>query len=206
MEVNSIQFMYKFYAIKNLKEEGYITENYRIFEEMIKNSKGLKVQGKGFKTEEEAKYFLDSPVYLRNKKFIAYTDGSYDVNTKKCSYGYIIFNNRGEAKYKYSHMIQDNTGLHNVMGELKAVMMAVKMARQLRVKMDIYYDFTGVESLLLLKKTYKDRKHSSFINSYIQFMQENRFYYTLKYINSSYTKYKHTYVHNMVKRELKSIT
>ncbi len=187
--------MKKYYAIKNLTDEGYITKNFLDFENVMKKSKGLRLLGKGFNSEIEAKKFIESPVYLRNKRFTAYTDASYDPTTNRCAYGYIICDINGEIKYEYCNVSIDNTKLENVMGELKAVMMAVKMAKKLRINMCINYDFNGVEILL------NKKNKNTFINSYCQFMCENRYYYTLLRIDKK-TKLIHRSVHNMVKNSL----
>ncbi len=191
--------MKKYYAIKNLRNEGYITESYLDFENIMKNSKSLRLLGKGFNSEIEAKKFIESPVYLKYKRFTAYTDASYDPKTNRCAYGYIIFDINGEIKYKYCNDSVDNTKLGSVMGELKAVMMTVKMARKLCVNMDINYDFNGIE--ILLNKKHKN----TFINSYSQFMSENRYYYNLVRVNKR-TKIIHKSVHNMVYKRLKIVS
>lgn len=187
----------KFYAIRNLCDEGYITSDYMVFDDIMKKSKGKCLIGKGFVTEEEAKSFLVET------KYCAYTDCSYDYTTRKCSYGFKIYNNKNKLECSYNDLDIDNTGLTNVYGELKAVIKAVEMAIQIGEKIEIYYDFNGVEEFLSIAKNRPNRKHNTFIASYIAFMNEKYGYYILKNVNKyRFMRRNHNKVHNMVRKRL----
>ena len=79
--------------------------------------------------------------------YSVYTDGSYNFKTNNYAYAY-IFVKDDNIKYSYVYKRFDNTRLRNIAAELKAVMLAVKMARQLRIKANIYYDCASVHLLL----------------------------------------------------------
>ena len=193
----------KFYAIRDLNTEGYITSDNNEFEHMMRESKGKFLFGKGFKTKEEAINFVSAAQYC------AYTDCSYDIATGKCSYGYIIYNDLGELKCNYNSIETDTTGLANVYGELKAVMAAVEIGLQLGEKIQIYFDFNGVKYFLKNAKKKPNRIHHPFLKSYVSFMNINREHYELINVNEFKEKriihnQVHIMVRHMLREEIKS--
>ena len=102
--------MSKFYAVKN----GYKTGIFSSWEECQKQVTGYSnAEFKSFKTEKEAMEYLglfsqlslfDTP---DTKTAVAYTDGSYNVNTGEFAYGVVIFIN-GEEKH-FSKSFSPNT-------------------------------------------------------------------------------------------------
>lgn len=105
-----------------------------------------------------------------------YVDGSYKDN--RVCYGFIFIKN-GRIKNKYYHVVEDNLGLTSCYAELKAVMSAVKMAKQMGIKAKIFYDFSGSMDIIKSDNASHNSKYSSFLMTYKQFMVKNRGHYEL---------------------------
>lgn len=82
---------------------------------------------------------------------VAYTDGSYDKKTKRCSYGVVLINkslNNGEPFDKV-YMAIDNPkycNMRNVGGEILGAEYAIKYARDHGYKqLDLYHDYSGIK-------------------------------------------------------------
>ena len=91
--------MKKYYAIKT-DDFNTIVESWDEAKEIIQGLKAPKY--KSFQTIEEAKAFI-SGEELKNKDnypYMAYTDGSFDSNTNKYSFGCVLLMNGNEYHFK----------------------------------------------------------------------------------------------------------
>lgn len=113
-----------------------------------------------------------------------YTDGSYNYKTNECSFGYIVIDKFDKIKYQYRHTQKESTGLRNVYAELKAIMYAVKFARQKKIKAEIYTDFEGALKVLNSSNMKFNRKYKCFVNSYKDLMFKSAKFYSLHRIKS----------------------
>lgn len=124
-----------------------------------------------------------------------YTDGSYKDN--KICYGFIAVKN-GNIINKYYHIKEDYTGLNNVVAELKAVMLAVKFARQKNEKVNIFTDLKACIDFLQIEKPKYSIEYSSFINNYKIFMKNNSQYYNLIKVKGHSTNKYNKEIHYLV--------
>ena len=80
-----------------------------------------------------------------NNKCIAYVDGSYNIRTKYCGYGVVLFYNGEHFEFSGCEPNAESLG-RNVFGEIKGSMKAVTEAKKLGAKeIEIRYDYTGIE-------------------------------------------------------------
>lgn len=143
----------KFYAVKKGLRSGI----YKTWDECKKQVLGYKgAIYKSFLTYEEAKAFLEDrqeeSVQLEEdkNKAVAYVDGSYNVVTKEYSYGVAIFYNGNE--YQFNKKFDDETlvDMRNVAGEIEGAKKAMSFCLDNDIKkLDIYYDYQGIESWAL---------------------------------------------------------
>lgn len=111
-----------------------------------------------------------------NKILDAYTDGSF--NGKKASWAFIVVEN-GQITTKQKGILDgDINSMRQVGGEITAVIKLVEWARQNNVKVNIHYDYTGIENWATGKwkaknthtKHFRDfmQANSEYVNSYIK--------------------------------------
>ncbi len=137
--------MKKYYAIK-ADNYNNIVETWDECKEIIKDLKAPKY--KSFHTEEEAKAFLnDEVIKLKDDyEFIAYTDGSFDSETNKYSFGSVLIMNGTEYKFKKGYDPDEYSSLRNVAGEIKGAGFIINYAINKGIKeLHLYYDYIGIE-------------------------------------------------------------
>ena len=82
----------------------------------------------------------------------AYVDGSYNIETKKFSYGVVFFTgamdkdgNLQELHYSQAFQHEELAEMRNVAGEIMGAAQAMKVARTLQIKeLTIYHDYEGI--------------------------------------------------------------
>ena len=82
----------------------------------------------------------------------AYVDGSYNIETKKFSYGVVFFTgamdkdgNLQELHYSQAFEHEELAEMRNVAGEIMGAAQAMKVARALQIKdLTIYHDYEGI--------------------------------------------------------------
>lgn len=141
----------KFYAVKKGANIGI----FETWEDCSKSIIGFAgAEYKSFVSREEAEAYLnDDNIYLRQVKqdveegyIVAYTDGSFDAENNKFSYGVHIFDDRLKeidlcAAYENKYF----DGANNIVGEVYGVISALNWARSFGYsKIKIYHDYEGL--------------------------------------------------------------
>lgn len=136
----------KYYAVKKGLKVG-IYSNWEECKEYVTGYKGA--QYKSFKTFEEAEAYLKDELLtgarIEYEKYdaIAYTDGSYDVESGYASYGAILIINNNSSEY--SGIVHDKYQSRNVTGEIEAVKQLIQIAINKKVKnILICHDYEGI--------------------------------------------------------------
>lgn len=139
----------KYYAVKNGKQPGI----YTTWEECQKQVIGFpNAVFKSFKTEKEAKVYLDGETIEEKSQAdcVAYVDGSYDHSILAYGSGVVIFYQ--QQKYTFSQMNNrpELVTMRNVAGEIEASMMAMQFALDHHCQhLEICYDYAGIENWCL---------------------------------------------------------
>ena len=141
----------KFYAVKKGNSVGV----FETWEECNNSIKGFAgAEYKSFISLEEAEAYLrDDNIYLKQVKqdiaegyIVAYTDGSFDAESNKFSYGVHIFDHELKeidlcAAYENKYF----DGANNIVGEVYGVISALTWARSFGYnKIKIYHDYEGL--------------------------------------------------------------
>lgn len=137
--------MKKYYAIKS-DDYKNIVESWDEAKEIIKDLKAPKY--KSFQTIEEANAFLNGEE-LKQKddyKYMAYTDGSFDSETNKYSFGCVLLMNGVEYTFKKGYEPDEFSSLRNVAGEIKGAGFIINYAINHNIdELHLYYDYIGIE-------------------------------------------------------------
>lgn len=155
----------KIYAVKKGKTTG-LFYSWSECSEAVNGYPGAEY--KGFKTEAEAKAYLDG-VFIENKKtskqseamrellthteelkanqVIAYVDGSFDKSLQKYSFGCIILLPGGEIIQEFGNGNEpDSLAIRNVAGEMLGAMYATQWALAKGYEViELRYDYEGIE-------------------------------------------------------------
>lgn len=153
----------KFYAVKTGKKPG-VYLNWSDCKAQVDGFIGAKY--KSFKTYEEAADFaglddgfkqlslfdkVESSVPFSDKEnAVAYVDGSYNPETRKFSYGVVMFHNNKEIHL--SEMVDDEelALMRNVAGEIKGAEAAMHYAYSKNCKtLTLYHDYEGISKWCL---------------------------------------------------------
>ncbi len=141
----------KFYAVKKGAKVGI----FETWEECSNSTNGFAgAEYKSFVSREEAEAYLnDDNIYLKQVKqdidegyIVAYTDGSFDAENNKFSYGVHIFDDKLKetdlcAAYENKYFDKSN----NIVGEVYGVISALSWARSFGYnKIKIYHDYEGL--------------------------------------------------------------
>ena len=141
----------KFYAVKNGNSIGV----FETWTECQKSINGYSnAEYKSFTSYEEAKAYIDGKdIYMEmietdinNGYVVAYTDGSYNDEIKKYSYGVVIFD-KNKNKFNLSGNGQNPKYIDskNIAGEVIAVINALDWAvSNYYDKIKIYHDYEGI--------------------------------------------------------------
>lgn len=137
--------MKKYYAIKS-DDYKNVVESWDECKEIIKDLKAPKY--KSFQTIEEANAFLNGEELKQkdNYKYMAYTDGSFDSETNKYSFGCVLLMNGVEYTFKKGYEPDEFSSLRNVAGEIKGAGFIINYAINHNIdELHLYYDYIGIE-------------------------------------------------------------
>ena len=138
--------MIKYYALKDNNGYQNIVNSWDEAKEIIKTLNSPKY--KSFQTKEEAEAFINGTelTIKDNYQYMAYTDGSYDINTGKYSFGCVLLIDGKEYKFKKGYEKDIYSPLRNVAGEIKGAGFIINYAINKGIKeLHLYYDYIGIE-------------------------------------------------------------
>lgn len=147
----------KYYAVK----KGLKTGIFKTWEECKESVNGYSgAVYKSFKTETEAKIFLDEikPDMTFPDCVEIYVDGSYNSATGDFSYGMVVLDGEQTKTYSQSFHDAELSSMRNVAGEIKGAEAAMQYALDHGIpKIAIYHDYEGIAKWCLgLWKTNKE--------------------------------------------------
>lgn len=136
----------KFYAVRN----GRVPGIYTAWDECRRQVTGFKgAEYKGFETRADAEAFMAGGGVSRGTRAgaaTAYVDGSFDVKTKRYSYGMIIMYNGKETTENEAFDDESLAEMRNVAGEIEGSKAAMLWCIEHDVKeLDLFYDYAGIE-------------------------------------------------------------
>ena len=143
--------MAKFYAVKNGKRVG-IFNTWEECQEQVSGYSGAEF--KSFKNLDDAREYLGINEQLSlfddaaedSNIAVAYTDGSYNVETTEFSYGAVIFIKGEEKHLSQKFCDPELASMRNVAGEIKGAEAVMRFCVENNVaELDLYYDNEGVE-------------------------------------------------------------
>lgn len=145
-----------YYAVRKGKKTGI----YETWDEAKVQVTGFyKPEFKKFKTEEEAEAFLENRDIwkerieedLKNEYLVAFTDGSFDKDLKRYSYGVLFILPGGEEENLYGYGEDENyMDSQNIIGEVLGVLKALEWAIGKNYKkIKIYHDYSGLSKWAL---------------------------------------------------------
>ena len=143
--------MAKFYAVKNGKRVG-IFNTWEECQEQVLGYSGAEF--KSFKSIEDAQEYLGINEQLSlfdddkpdNNIAVAYTDGSYNIETTEFSYGAVIFIGGEEKHLSKKFLDPELSSMRNVAGEIKGAAAVMRYCVEHGIsELDLYYDYEGVE-------------------------------------------------------------
>lgn len=150
----------KFYAVKVGRKQGVFTS----WDEVKEQTDGFKgAIFKSFKTEEEAKFFIDNDDgkqkivesennidekirTLDDQSAILITDGSYDENSNRYGYGLVLIKQGIEDRFYNSGSEERFVKSRNVAGEVLGVLEGLRICKFNNLnKVTLYFDYEGLE-------------------------------------------------------------
>ncbi|MBQ7642109.1 MAG: ribonuclease H family protein [Acholeplasmatales bacterium] len=137
--------MKKYYAIKT-DDFNTIVESWDEAKEIIQGLKAPKY--KAFQTIEEANAFINGEE-LKQKDdypYMAYTDGSFNKDNNRYSFGCVLLMNGNEYHFKKGFPEDEFSSLRNVAGEIKGASFIINYAINHDIKeLHLYFDYIGIE-------------------------------------------------------------
>lgn len=137
--------MKKYYAIKT-DDFNTIVESWDEAKEIIQGLKAPKY--KSFQTIEEANAFINGEE-LKQKDdypYMAYTDGSFNKDNNRYSFGCVLLMNGNEYHFKKGFPEDEFSSLRNVAGEIKGASFIINYAINHDIKeLHLYFDYIGIE-------------------------------------------------------------
>ncbi len=145
-----------YYAVKDGKVPG-IYFNWEDCKKQVIGYKGAVY--KKFESIKEAESFIEGDKVkdlefdlknLSEDEAVAYVDGSYNVSTKKCGFGAVLFTNKGKEDYYKVVENEDYADFRNVTGEVFGSLFVMEKAIEYGLKkIYIHYDYTGISNWAL---------------------------------------------------------
>lgn len=136
----------KFYAVRRGLRPGIYTD-WDTCKQQVTGFKGAEY--KGFPTRAEAEAYIKGDgagIQTRIGAAIAYVDGSFDIKTKRYSYGMIIIYNGQEITENDAFDDKALAEMRNVAGEIEGSKAAMLWCVTNDVsELDLYYDYAGIE-------------------------------------------------------------
>lgn len=143
--------MAKFYAVRN----GYKVGIFDTWEECQKQVSGYShAEYKSFQNRADAEKYLwgDAQMSLFEEDIpetsaaVAYTDGSYNIETQEFAYGVVLFYGGEEMHFSEKFSDPELASMRNVAGEIKGAERAMRYCVENGItELDLYYDYEGVE-------------------------------------------------------------
>lgn len=138
----------KFYAVRRGKEPGI----YRTWEDCKKQIQGYsnasykkffaQAEADAFMRDETAQPVPEDP----DKGLHIYIDGSYQLDTKRFSFGLVGFLDGTEFEECRAFSDEEAAVHRNVAGELYGAFRAIQIAVEKQIDaLDLYYDYAGIE-------------------------------------------------------------
>lgn len=135
----------KFYAVRKGKKTGI----FLTWEECKRQVDGFSgAEYKSFKTKEEAEEYCNGGVQtaVTSCQAECYTDGSFDLSTKRYSYGVLIFHQGQEYEMSGAFDNEEMAAMRNVAGEIEGAMAAMRFCVEHGISsLLLHYDYEGVE-------------------------------------------------------------
>lgn len=138
----------KYYAVRKGRAPG-IYESWETCKKEVMGFAGAEY--KGFMTMEEAKDFLKGlSAGIQEKKSScavqAYCDGSFDVKTKRFSYGVVMIKDGQELTFSKAFSDPELSAMRNVAGEIKGAEFVMEYCVAHGIpSVEIFYDYEGIE-------------------------------------------------------------
>ena len=164
--------MAKFYAVKG--EENLIFTEWDECKAFLEGKKGYKY--KSFSTKEEAEAFLSDRDYyaevlekdLKEGYAVAFTDGSFEENAQKYSYGVVAIGLDGKENY-FCDFGSDERFMpsRNIAGETQGVLTALKWAFvNGYTRLRIYHDYAGLSEWATGRWSYSSPVAESYVKAF----------------------------------------
>ena len=143
--------MAKFYAVKNGKRVG-IFNTWEECQEQVSGYSGAEF--KSFKSLDDAQEYLgiNEQLSLFDDEpedtgiAVAYTDGSYNIETTEFSCGAVIFAGGEEKHLSKKFLDPELSSMRNVAGEIKGAEAVMRFCVENGIgELDLYYDYEGGE-------------------------------------------------------------
>lgn len=135
----------KFYAVRKGKKTGI----FLTWDECKKQVDGYSgAEYKSFKMKQEAEEYCagTAKVKIETCQAECYTDGSFDITTKRYSYGALIFYKGQEYELSEAFDNEEMATMRNVAGEIEGAMAAMNFCVEHGIKsLLLHYDYEGVE-------------------------------------------------------------
>ncbi len=135
----------KFYAVRKGKKTGV----FLTWDECKRQVDGFSgAEYKSFKTRAEAEEYCAGGKQTKDISCEAecYTDGSFDLSTKRYSYGVVIFHQGKEYELSEAFADEEMAAMRNVAGEIEGAMAAMRFCVEHGIKsLLLHYDYEGVE-------------------------------------------------------------
>lgn len=124
-----------------------------------------------FKSMAEAKAYLNKKFFSKNKKNVynLYVDGSYSPEKDIYGWGMAVYNGR-QLIYTYKGVGIRGIALKNTAAEICAATEAIKWAIKKHRKINLYYDFDGINKFTRKKIKLK----SNYMKEYALFVKAHR--------------------------------
>ncbi|MCD8391490.1 MAG: ribonuclease H family protein [Firmicutes bacterium] len=147
--------MKKYYAVRN----GFHIGIYESWDDCKREVSGFSgAEYKSFKTRAEAVEYIsggtesagsNEPVTIPPASAdgaVAYCDGSFDLATRRYSYGLVIFCNNEIHRFSQAFDDAENAAMRNVAGEIEGAKAAMRYCDENGIKnLTLYYDYAGIE-------------------------------------------------------------
>ena len=143
--------MAKFYAVKNGRRVG-IFNTWEECQEQVSGYSGAEF--KSFKSLDDAQEYLGVNEQMSlfdndepdSSIAVAYTDGSYNIETTEFSYGAVVFIGGEETHLSKKFLDPELSSMRNVAGEIKGAEAVMRFCIENNIaELDLYYDYEGVE-------------------------------------------------------------
>lgn len=135
----------KFYAVRKGKKAGI----FLTWEECKSQVDGFSgAEYKSFKTKAEAEEYCNGGTQsaVTSCQAECYTDGSFDLSTKRYSYGVLIFHQGQEYEMSEAFDDEEMAAMRNVAGEIEGAMAAMRFCVEHGISsLLLHYDYEGVE-------------------------------------------------------------